>query len=92
VSPADLLPGWDTALLMAPFAAFLAAWMFGLDELVAAPRRKRPRTFSLTDVKGNVAFTDPDGKPWRIAPGAGRRAIWWEPPVEKSRAEGRVRT
>jgi hypothetical protein len=69
VSDANLLSGWDTALLMAPFGVMLAAWMFGLDQLLALPRtRRRRRTFSLTAVDGRDALTDPDGKPWRIHP------------------------
>lgn len=64
----QLLTGWDTFLLMAPFSVMLAAWMFRLDEIVAAPRKKRRRAFSLTDLNGRAAFTDPDGKPWKFAP------------------------
>ena len=67
MSPANLLTNWDTALLMAPFAAMLAAWMFGLDELLTAPRARRRRTFSLTDLNGREALTDPDGRPWKVA-------------------------
>jgi len=72
VSPANLLTSWDTALLMAPFAVMLAAWMFGLDEVWATPRARRRRTFSLTDRGGGVALTDPDGRPWK--PTVRRRA------------------
>ncbi|MFZ0392832.1 MAG: hypothetical protein WCF17_18410 [Terracidiphilus sp.] len=76
MSPANVLSEWDTALLMAPFVAMLAAWMFGLDELVFKPRAKRRARFSLTEANGRVAFTDPDGRPWKIAAGAGRRTAW----------------
>lgn len=68
VHPEQVLTGWDTFLLMAPFSALLAAWMFRLDEIVAAPRKKRRRAFSLTNLNGRAAFTDPDGKPWKFAP------------------------
>lgn len=68
VSPANLLSGWDTALLMAPLAVMLAAWMFRLDELLASPRKRgRGHNFS-----GRAALTDPDGKPWRVAEGSER--------------------
>lgn len=73
VGPASLLTGWDTALLMAPFGALLAAWMFGLDELLTAPRARRRRAFSLTNLNGREALTDPDGRPWKGAAGAGNR-------------------
>lgn len=72
MSDANLLSGWDTALLMAPFAVLLAAWMFRLDQLLAAPRARRRRAFSVTDVNGYAAPTDPDGKPWRNGSRAGR--------------------
>jgi len=67
VGPASLLTGWDTTLLMAPFGALLGAWMFGLDELLTAPRARRRRAFSLTDLDGREALTDPDGRPWKVA-------------------------
>lgn len=78
--PPNQLPGWVTALVMAPFAVMLAAWMFGLDEILAAPRRRRPRRFGLTDLNGREALTDPDGKPWRRAPSGSSR------PARKSKA------
>jgi hypothetical protein len=73
VGPASLLTGWDTTLLMAPFGALLGAWMFGLDELLTAPRARRRRSFSLTDLGGREALTDPDGRPWRVAGGDGNK-------------------
>ena len=67
--PANFLGPLDTALLAAPFFAMLAAWMFGLDELLAAPRRKRrSRGFGLITREGRIVLTDPDGRPWSSAP------------------------
>lgn len=66
--PEQVLTGWDTFLLMAPFSALLAAWMFRLDEIAATPRKKHRRAFSLTNLNGRAAFTDPDGRPWKLAP------------------------
>lgn len=65
MSDANLLSGWDTAVLMAPFAVFLAAWMFGVDHLLASPRARRRRAFSVTELSEGGALTDPDGKPWK---------------------------
>jgi hypothetical protein len=60
---ADLLSGWDTAILMAPFFGLLAFWMFGLDERVTAPREQSTRRrFCQTDVNGRSRFCDPDGR------------------------------
>jgi len=66
---ANLLTGWDTAILMVPFLGLLAFWMFGLDERVAAPRVRSPgRSFCQAEGNGKPHGTDPDGKPWRGAP------------------------
>jgi hypothetical protein len=64
---ASLLTSWDIALLMSPFFAMLAAWMFGLDRLLAAPRRRsHRRSFAQADQDGRLVFTDPDGRPWKM--------------------------
>jgi hypothetical protein len=61
---ADLLTGWDTAILTVPFIGLLAFWMFGLDERVAAPReRSTRRRFCVADGSGPTGFCDPDGRP-----------------------------
>jgi hypothetical protein len=60
---ADLLTGWDTAILIVPVIGFLAFWMFGLDERVAAPReRSTRRRFCVADGSGPSGFCDPDGR------------------------------
>lgn len=85
VHPANFLGPWDTALLAVPFFAMLVAWMFGLDELLAAPRRKRRnRGFGFIHLKGRTVLTDPDGRPWRVAPLPPDRSAQQTHPVEKS--------
>ncbi|HTX75980.1 MAG TPA: hypothetical protein VMD29_07230 [Terracidiphilus sp.] len=84
---ANFLGPWDTALLAAPFFALLAAWMFGLDELLATPRRKRRnRGFGLIRRNGRTLLTDPDGRPWRSA----SHLQSAEKPVENSNTGDRV--
>jgi hypothetical protein len=91
VHPANSLGNWDTALLAAPFFAMLAAWMFGLDELLAAPRRKRRnRAFGHISQNGRTVLTDPDGKPWRSAPAPPGAASRRPKPVEKSSVGNRT--
>lgn len=65
---ADLLSGWDTALVMAPFFILLAGWMFGLDERIASSKGlgPRPRAFSQIEHRGQAVMTDPDGRPWKV--------------------------
>jgi hypothetical protein len=70
------LTGWDTFIVMVPLFGFLAFWMFGLDERVAAPRtRMARRRFCQPDWRGGQgACSDPDGKPWRNRPAAIERS------------------
>jgi len=65
---AELMTGWDTAVFMLPFFGLLGFWMFGLDERLAAPK-KRPAAprFSQVECEGRPFLTDPDGKPWHDA-------------------------
>lgn len=91
----DYVPtGWDAALFAAPFFALLGAWMFGLDELIAAPRRKRRsrRVFCHTSLKGHSLPTDPDGRPWKLDSAHPRRAAHSPGSVENSHAGNRART
>jgi hypothetical protein len=89
---ADLLTGWDTAILMAPFFGLLALWMFGLDERVTEPRdRPARRRFCYSDPNGRSEFCDPDGRiaktrhpitpPPPYSSGV-RKSFAWEPAQE----------
>lgn len=61
---APLLSGWDTAVLVVPF---LALWMFGLDEVVAAPGARAGRQrFCQGSMGCDGYMTDADGRPWRV--------------------------
>jgi hypothetical protein len=62
------ISGWDTAIIMAPLIGLLAFWMFGLDERVTRSKtRGARRRFCKPDISGGeLACSDPDGKPWRI--------------------------
>ncbi|HEY2858408.1 MAG TPA: hypothetical protein VGJ21_08330 [Terracidiphilus sp.] len=59
--------GWDTVVIMTPFFALLAFWMFGLDARVARPKTASPRRrfCKPDDQLGEPECSDPDGKPWR---------------------------
>ena len=62
-----VLPAWDTFILILPCLGLLGLYIFGLDELVAAPRQrpKSRRSFCETDAKGASYFSDPDGNLWQ---------------------------
>lgn len=63
---APILSGWDTAVFILPFLGLLGLWMFGLDELLAAPGTRAAQRRPFCDPgTGNDSFmTDPDGTPW----------------------------
>jgi len=62
---APLLTGWDTAVFILPFFGLLFLWMFGLDELLAAPgANARRRPFCQVGNGKDAGMTDPDGTPW----------------------------
>ncbi len=61
-----LVTGWDTVLLMVPFAVLMFLAMFGLDAHIAASRQgrgRRPRLCEI-DAAGQPLMWDPDGKTW----------------------------
>ena len=62
-----VLPAWDTFILILPCLGLLGLYIFGLDELVAAPRRrpKSRRSFCQTDARGASYISDPDGNLWQ---------------------------
>lgn len=64
----DLLSGWETFILMAPFAALLVLAVFGLDGQVGRRRRptRRMRTFCELPPGGEALMRDPDGRPWTM--------------------------
>jgi hypothetical protein len=62
---APLLTGWDTAIFALPFLGLLCLWMFGLDELLAAPgANARRRPFCQVGTGKYARMTDPDGTLW----------------------------
>lgn len=62
---APLLTGWDTALFILPFLGLLGLWMFGLDELLAAPGSNAGRRrFCQVGTGHDARMTDPDGTLW----------------------------
>jgi hypothetical protein len=64
---AILHPGVDTAMLAIPFVGMLLVGYFRLDEVIAAPRRrKRLKSPAFrVDQHGHFVMTDPDGQPWK---------------------------
>lgn len=72
---ASVLSGWDTALLIVPFAALMAMAMFGLDERLASPSGppRRNRKFCGVDSEGQPVVSDPDGKRWYGPSSPGRK-------------------
>jgi len=58
--------GWDTLLVAIPLLGLLLAGNLHLDEIVAAPKRRRPRRSPVcgTDETGRLILSDPDGRPW----------------------------
>jgi hypothetical protein len=74
-----LLTGWDTAVFILPFFGLLFLWMFGLDELLAAPgANARRRPFCQVGNGKDARMTDPDGTPWPRSLAADRGML---PPV-----------
>ena len=66
-----LQSGWETFLLAAPLVGMVLVGIFRLDVIAAAQSHtanRRPP--SGVDEKGNILFTDPDGRPWPDAPGS----------------------
>jgi hypothetical protein len=67
-----LKSGLDTMLIAVPFVGVLLLGMFRLDTIFAAPKQaagmRRPPTG--TDKHGRMLLSDPDGRPWRNAPGS----------------------
>ncbi len=60
-----LLSTRDTVLATFPFLVLLIMAMFRLDEMVAAPRRRRKRVSRVleVDAAGEPILCDPDGRP-----------------------------
>jgi hypothetical protein len=68
VHDAVLNSGWDTVLFAVPFLFMLAAVVFHVDEILAAPRQaaRSRRASSGIDENGQPVLIDPDGRPSRL--------------------------
>jgi hypothetical protein len=61
---------WGTLVLMAPFGLLLALAVFGADERLAAPKRRRLRVrFCEMGTDGQPVMADPDGTAWGFTAG-----------------------
>lgn len=62
--PDVFFSGWDTAIVMAPFAALMVLSIFGLDDRLARRSRTIPprRMFCQVDGQGDPLVRDPDGR------------------------------
>jgi hypothetical protein len=62
----DLLSGWETFLLMAPFVGLLVLAVFGLDGEAVRHRRssRGRRTFCEVQPGSGGVLRDPDGQIW----------------------------
>lgn len=56
---------WGTLVLMLPFGLLLALAVFGVDERLAAPKRRTLRVrFCEMGADGQPEMADPDGAAW----------------------------
>lgn len=87
--PADLLTGADAGLLMFPFFALLALWVFHLDKQVAAPRRRSTRRpfceAEPLEPGGLTMLSDPDGQTWVAGPSPKVQPEFLPPAAKKPR-------
>ena len=60
---------WENLLVAVPFVGILLVALFRLDQIIAAPRRRKPvrRPASGTDENGRLLLSDPDGRPWSVS-------------------------
>lgn len=62
MEPSTLLSGRDTLLLVIPILVAVFFSIFGLDQIVAAPRTVQRRRLTGTDDRGEPILEDPDGR------------------------------
>jgi hypothetical protein len=57
---------WENLLVAVPFVGILLVALFRLDQIIAAPRRRKPvsRPACGCDENGRMLLSDPDGRPW----------------------------
>jgi hypothetical protein len=62
--------GWDTFLVAIPLLGLFLASNLHLDEIAAAPKRRKAfrRSTCGFDEEGRLLLTDPDGRPMRNDP------------------------
>lgn len=70
---AESISTWGTLVLMLPFGLLLALAVFGVDERLAAPRRRSLRVrFCEMGTNGQPEMADPDGAAWAFETAGGR--------------------
>ena len=63
----DVLSGWETFILMAPFAGLLVLSMFRLDSDVARRRHNARRRRAFCEMQASASLLrDPDGHIWTV--------------------------
>lgn len=63
----ESISNWGTLVLMLPFGLLLALAVFGVDERLAAPKRRSLRVrFCEMGADGQPEIADPDGAVWRL--------------------------
>lgn len=65
-----LQSGWESFLVAVPCVGMLLVGIFRLDEIIASPNRRKAvkRPASGCDQNGRLVLSDPDGRPWGVAP------------------------
>jgi hypothetical protein len=61
-----LQSSWESLLVVVPFVGILVFGIFRFDEIAGSPHPAHSKKRSLCgrDEKGQMIFSDPDGRPW----------------------------